>query len=79
MKTYEFIGGGRISAENNEQLLTILNQNSLFGYRKFNAWFMHDTAKACKLQTGAEIRIGTADEFIEDLIANNFLKEIDNA
>lgn len=76
MKTYELLGGGRISAETNTELITILNQNSLFGYRKFNSWFMHDAAKACKLQTGAEIKIGSVDEFVEDLIANNFLKEI---
>lgn len=77
MTTYEMLGGGRISAETTEQVVKILNRNSLFGFRKYFHDFMLDTAKACKLQKGCEIRTQNTEVFVEDLLENEFLKIVD--
>ena len=71
------LSGGTITAETNEDVVKHLNNNSLFGYRKRHHDFMVDTAKACKLQTGAEIRTNDCDVFVEDLLITGFLKEVE--
>jgi len=76
MKTYQTLGGGSFSAESNEDIVKHLNMNSLFGYRKRLHDFIVDTAKACKIQTGAAIQTIDFDVFVKDLLKEGFLKEV---
>lgn len=75
MKAYKLRGGGIIFARNAEDLVSALNENSLFGYKEDENEFMQATAEACKFQTGATIRFGNAEEFFSDLVMHNFIKE----
>lgn len=77
MKTYKMAGGYEITATSNEELVQKLNITSLFGFREDLQIFMEDTAGACKFYNGAEIRFDSIENFIEDLISNNFLLEIE--
>lgn len=79
MRTYKFNDSGTTVASNNQELVQRLNSESFFGYRKQLEDFMKDTAKACKLQKGVNVRTTNMDIFIEDLIKFDFLKDITNA
>ena len=76
MKTYELKGGGTISGETSRDLVFQLNASSLFGGQTSLTRFMKQTSEACKLQTGAEIRFDTYDNFVGDLVANGFMSEV---
>ncbi|MCL5991548.1 MAG: hypothetical protein M1419_05540 [Bacteroidetes bacterium] len=75
MKTYNLLGGGTITAESNQEIVENLNLTSLFGRRKNLNEFMVETAKACQVQTGAEVRTNNINSFVEDLIKAGFLTE----
>lgn len=76
MKTYKILGGGTITADGNLDIIQKLNDSSIFGRRKDLSQFVKETAGACKMQTGAEIRTNSYEYFVEDLIKAGFLTEV---
>lgn len=78
MEKYKMIGGWEITATDSEDLTNKLNQGSLFGFRQNVGQFMVETALACNLYNGSEIRFSNSDEFIKDLISTGILERIEN-
>jgi hypothetical protein len=74
MKKYEMKGGGTIEAKNKKDLL---NKLRMLSFNPGNSMedYIKETAKACLMQNGAEIRTTNEHDFIEDLIQHEFLKE----
>lgn len=79
MKIYKIKGAGFVTATNPQELVEILNNTSMFGYRKRIEDFMKETSKACRIQNGSKIRATSPDVFVKDLLHNNFLEEQQNA
>jgi hypothetical protein len=75
MKTYELFGGGHIKAASYFALASAMRRESHTPTDSLQE-FMDQTAYRCKIQRGSEIRTGEVDLFIEDLIANGFIKEV---
>jgi hypothetical protein len=73
---YNLKGGGRIEANSAEEFAIKLNEMSWFGYRKDINKFMEETAESCKLQTGAKVRHDSFENFLSDLIVNEFAEEV---
>lgn len=75
-KTFKLKGGGQITASSNEDLVLQLMLQGFINY-KSKELYMKATSHACKIQNGSKIRFDTIDNFVEDLINNNFL-EVEN-
>jgi hypothetical protein len=76
MKTFMLLGGGTMTAENAGELVSKLNENSIFGSKESLQKFMDSTAKACKIYSGAVIRTKNYVLFVEDLKRHGFLEEV---
>ncbi len=74
MKIYKTNDGKQIEAYNNHDFVIKLNASSLFGSKATLSEFMKSTAEACKLQNSSEIRYDNIENFVADLVSNNFIE-----
>ena len=73
MKTYNLLGGGKISATDDQDLIQKLNDNSMFNECSTLKEYMEKVSSSAKLQNGAVIRIDSYKTFVEDLETNQFI------
>jgi len=69
---YKLLGGGTVSASNSQELVEFLWKNSHMPTHTLEE-FMDRTAANCKIQTGAIISTYNVEEFVIDLIDNEFI------
>jgi hypothetical protein len=73
-KIYQLKGGGSIKAASAQEAAEKLRSMS-FNPCETLEDFIEETAKACYVQSSAEIRTSNVEDFVEDLIANRFMRE----
>ena len=74
MKTiYLFSGGGFVIAHDASEFVTKMRNSSLFGYCEHDEKFMKQVADRSELYNGANIRTDNANDFLNDLIDNEFV------
>jgi hypothetical protein len=76
VRKYQLKGGGIIEGSEPLELVKILRFRSMNPCENI-AEFLRQTASACELQTGAKINTNCFEEFINSLVANGFLKEVE--
>lgn len=74
MKIYVTQDGEFIEAKDSKVLVRALRESAMFPVAG-DAEFMRDVSDRIKASTGKVVRTGNADEFVEDLIAAEFVKE----
>lgn len=77
-KTYAMLGGGTIKGASAAALVRALRASSYAPCETEQA-FMNEMSERCRFYSGATIGTYTRAQFIEDLIFNEFLVEIDPA
>jgi len=73
-KNYQLKGGGSLRAASAQEAAEKLRAMS-FNPCDTLEDFIEETAKACYVQSSAEIRTTSVEDFVEDLIANEFMVE----
>jgi len=75
-KSYRMLGGGTITGETPDEIVAALRASSR-DPRATLADFMEETSRACRTYSGAIISTYNAEEFVADLIENEFLVDAD--
>lgn len=75
MKTYVTQDGELIEAKDSKALVTALRESAMFPVAG-DAEFMRDVSDRIKASTGKVVRTSSAAEFVADLVAAEFLKEV---
>ena len=76
MPRYKTLGGGVITANSPKEFVQNLRAIS-FNPGKSNEDFIEKTAEACNLQTGSVISCENESLFLQDLIKNSFIEEVE--
>jgi hypothetical protein len=71
-KIYFFAGGGLVTASNPEQFVKAMHRTSRKP-RDTDLRYMQDVSERCYLYSDAYIRTTSADDFLQDLIDNDFV------
>jgi hypothetical protein len=72
-KVYLFNGGGFVTAQDAAEFVTKMHSSSMFGRADSDAQFMQDVAARCHVDSLAHIRTYSADVFLHDLMANEYV------
>jgi hypothetical protein len=75
MKKYELKGGGFIEATTPLDIIQAIRSTSLNPCENL-VQFMVQVSKSCYADDGSNIRTGSYKDFVDDLIKNNFIKEV---
>ena len=78
MLSYQLNNGQIVTAKTKVDFIMQLNNLSWFNHQDTMIAFMKSTSDMCNIQKGCIIRYDTIENFIDDLIANDFISEISN-
>lgn len=76
MKKYQTLDGGIIQAANAHDFVKQMNYESWFSFDVSFDKFRENVSTQCKMMTGADIRVDSNENFLSDLLSNNFVKEL---
>jgi hypothetical protein len=72
-KIYLFSGGGFVTAASPVEFVTKMHGSSLFNRYEDDRGFMCGVADRCHLDSAAHIRTDTAEHFLHDLVAHEYV------
>jgi hypothetical protein len=71
-KVYFFAGGGLVTASTADEFVTAMRNDSR-ALRDTNLRYMQDVSERCYLYNESYIRTTSTDDFLQDLIDNDFV------
>jgi hypothetical protein len=74
-KRFELAGGGELKATTTQEAAERLREMSFNPCNSLED-YMRSTSAACKIYSSSVIRFDNVDNFINDLIDNEFMKEV---